>query len=437
MSNRRQHFDVVIAGGGVIGCSIAYALSRSRALSVAVVDKKKPGNATRASAGGLWPVAEAVGTGCEVIIFRAYCERMAKDPGASSIPQWPHKAPDFFVDLTLRSTAMYPALADELRAEHGLDIKLIRSGLKFLAFDETDRRFTEHLVESNPRLRQYMHWIDADELHREEPHVAKAALGALVFTVDDHVNPFALLECYREAAQRNGVTFLSDTEVKAVEMKGGRVEAIRTDAGMLGCDLLINAAGAWASDLTQMVLGRPIPVMPVKGQVVLTERLPPIMRSSLSATDCYIVQKDNGELFIGSTFEDKGYDTTITEAEIRGLCAGALKCIPMLENVNIKRTWAGLRPGTPDDLPILGPVRGIEGYLNACGHSRLGITTAAVTSEIIAALAHGKPPPVDITPYLLDRYDREEAWQHSMIFTGSVEPRRISCKDVGAAAAAQ
>lgn len=429
----RKHFDVVIAGGGVIGCGIAYKLSRDKGLSVAVIDQKKPGNATRASAGGLWPVGEAVGTGCEVIIFRAYCERLARDPSSDGAPAWPHKAPDFFVDLNLQSTAMYPALAEEMRLEHGLDFKLLESGLKFLAFDEYDRRFADHVVESNPRLARHMRWLDAGELHRDEPHVAKGTVGALEFTSDDHVNPFLLLKCYREGARRNGVTLFAETEVTGVTMNGGRVTAVRTPEQEIGCDLLINAAGAWASDLTRMVFGRPIPVMPVKGQVVLTEKLPPLLRSNLSTADCYIVQKDNGEVFIGATFEDRGYDTTITEPEIRGLCAGAVRCIPMLKNVNIKRTWAGLRPGTPDDLPILGPVRGVSGYLNACGHFRLGVTLAAITSEIMDALVHDRTPPVDITPYLLDRYDRKEAWEHSMVFTGSPEPRQMSCKDAGGA----
>lgn len=432
----RKHFDVVIAGGGVIGCGIAYKLSRDKNLSVALIDKKKPGNASRASAGGLWPVAEAVGTGCEVIIFRAYCERMARDPSATSLPKWPHSQPGFFIDFNLRSTAMYPQLAEELRQEHGLDFKLLASGLKFLAFDEYDRRFADHLMESHPRLRRYMRWLDADALHRDEPSVSRSTVGAVEFTSDDHVNPFLLLECYREAARRNGVTILAETEVTGVVMSGDRVTGARTPDGELGCELLINAAGSWASDITRMVFDRPIPVMPVKGQVVLTEKLPPIMRSSLSTPDCYIVQKDNGELFIGATFEDKGYDTTITEPEIRALCAGAVRCLPMLRSVNIKRTWAGLRPGTPDDLPILGPVRGVTGYLNACGHGRLGVTSAAITSEIIDALVHDRPSPVDITPYLLDRYDRKEAWEHSMIFTGSSEPRPMSCKDVAATAAA-
>jgi len=427
----QKHFDVVIAGGGVIGYAIAYKLSRDKNLSVAVIDKKKPGNASRASAGGLWPVAEAVGTGCEVIIFRAYCDRMAKDPNSTGTPEWPHRAPDFFIDFNLQSTAMYPALAEEMRQEYGLDFKLMKSGLKFLAFDDYDRRFADHLIESNPRLRSYMRWLDADELHREEPHVAKTTVGALEFTSDDHVNPFLLLECYREASRRNGVSVLAETEITGVLMKANRVTGVKTSAGEIGCELLINAAGAWASDITRMVFGRAIPVLPVKGQVVLTEKLPPILHANLSTADCYMLQKDNGEVFIGATFEDKGYDTTITEPEIRGLCAGAIRCIPMLKNVNIKRTWAGLRPGTPDDLPILGPVAGISGYLNACGHFRLGVTMAAITSEVMDALVHDKPPLVDITPYLLERYDRKEAWEHSMVFTGSPEPRRMSCKELG------
>ncbi len=147
-----------------------------------------------------------------------------------------------------------------------------------------------------------------------------------------------------------------------------------------------------------------IPVTPIKGQIVLSQRLPKVLRSCLSTGDCYIAQKDHGEILIGSTTEDKGFDTSTTFSEIRQLCAGATKAIPALAKVNLKRTWAGLRPGSPDEIPILGPVPDLTGYLNACGHFRTGILTSAITGELLRSVLLGRETPVPLEPFLLSRF---------------------------------
>jgi len=146
-------------------------------------------------------------------------------------------------------------------------------------------------------------------------------------------------------------------------------------------------------------------VNPVKGQILLTERMPKILRGCLTTSDCYVAQKDNGEILIGSTTEDKGFDVTTTYPEINGLVQGAIRCIPELEHINLKRCWAGLRPGSPDELPILGPMKGIQGYLNACGHFRTGILTSAITGVLLDKLVNDEALPLDITPFLADRFD--------------------------------
>jgi hydrogen cyanide synthase HcnC len=148
-----------------------------------------------------------------------------------------------------------------------------------------------------------------------------------------------------------------------------------------------------------------IPVKPVKGQILLTERMPKILNGCLTTSDCYVAQKDNGEILIGSTTEDKGFDVTTTYPEIEGLVQGAMRCIPQLVDINLKRTWAGLRPGSPDELPILGPMRGVDGYLNACGHFRTGILTSAITGVLLDKLVNDEPLPLDITPFLADRFE--------------------------------
>ena len=132
--------------------------------------------------------------------------------------------------------------------------------------------------------------------------------------------------------------------------------------------------------------------------------MPKLLRGCITTSDCYIAQKDNGEILIGSTTEDKGFDVSNTYPEIAGLVKGAIRCLPEMKNINIKRCWAGLRPGSPDELPILGPMQGVDGYLNACGHFRTGILTSAITGVMLDALVRGETPPLDVSPFLADRF---------------------------------
>ena len=402
--SQMKTFDVVIAGGGVIGTAIAYFLTRSTDLSVAVIDSKKPGNASRASAGGLWPIGESVGLGCGVIFFKTQSKNVVES--ADVPPPRPHLLPKFFFDFSLKSNEMFPDLWSELRENHGLDFKLEKTGLKYIIYDEYDWDYARQIADSIPHLSDQLRWYDQQQLHEDEPFVSEEAISALEFTRDDQVNPYLLVEAYREGARREGAVLFLNTEITGVNMSGSKVISVETTEGPIGCGLLINAAGAWASDINKMVTGYDIPVVPIKGQVVLSEKMPKILRSCLSTNDCYIAQKDNGEIYIGSTTEDLGYDTSCSCEELQDLSEGGIRCLPSLRQTSIKRTWAGLRPGTPDEIPILGPINGIDAYLNACGHFRTGILTSPLTAEIIYSLVIGKEPPVDLTPFLLSRFDK-------------------------------
>lgn len=403
----KQSSDVVIVGGGVVGTAIAYFLSQRSERKVTLIDLKKPGNASWASAGGLWPIGESVGLGCGVIFFKTLSKRNQESGAAPVKVIRPHQLPDFFFDFCLKSNAMFPALWKELRETTGADFKLERTGLKFVMYDQDDQAYAQQIFDSIPHLADQMRWLSRAELQEDEPYVTDRAVGALQFLNDDQVNPYLLVEAYRSGARANGVRFVDGEEVLGVEVQAGRVTAVKTKHATVGCDLMINAAGAWADQVANMV-GLSIPVYPVRGQIVLSERLPKsVLNSCLSTSDCYIAQKDNGEVLIGSTTEEMGFDTSCGLEQLRGLCEGAARALPVLKNVNIKRTWAGLRPGTPDEVPVLGPVRGLEGYLNACGHFRTGILTSAITAEIIRALVYDEALPVPLEPFLLERFAKK------------------------------
>ncbi len=396
--------DIVIAGGGVIGMAVAYFLSRDSDASVTVIDQRRPGTASWASTGGLWPIGESVGLGCGVIFFKTLSKRRRENPDEEIVLDRPHQLPDYFLDFSLKSNAMFPALWEELRQDGGVDFKLEKTGLKFLLFDEDDRNYAKQIAASIPHLSAQLVWHSAEDLRHSEPNASPEAIGALEFLRDDQVNPFLLTEAYREGARRHGARIVDGTAVTGVGMRGGRVVSVKTSGGDdFSCDLLINAGGAWAGELGRMV-GLDIPVVPVKGQVVLSERLPKVLKGCLSTSDCYMAQKDNGEVLIGSTTEHVGFNVEGSLEEIRGLCTGAVKAIPILRHLHIKRTWAGLRPGTPDEIPILGPARGVEGYLNACGHFRTGIVASAITGDILSKLVLGRELPIDLGPFLLERF---------------------------------
>jgi hydrogen cyanide synthase HcnC len=393
--------DVVVVGGGVIGCAIAY-YSAKRGLRVTLVDQPKRGRATSASAGGLWPVGESMGLGCGVIFSRAQAA-VGTLPGAVSHPG---QLPTCFFDFAIRSNAMFPALSEELRAGSGIDIEWERTTLLFIMYDEGDLAFARSLRELCPGGRDLMGWLTPEELAEAEPAVTREARGALVFHGDDQVNPYRLADAFRSAARKLGASVLSHTEVTGVRVQSGRVTAAELTSGLLPCDLVVNAAGAWAPQIGRMV-GSEIPVRPVRGQILGTESLPKLLSACISTNDCYLMQKGHGEVIIGSTTEEVGFEVGVTPSAMKSLSAGGIRAVPSLEHVRVKRAWSGLRPGTPDELPILGPIEGVEGYLNACGHFRTGILNAPLTGLLIAELACGERPSFPIEPFLLRRFVAE------------------------------
>lgn len=395
--------DVVVIGGGVIGCAAAYYIAR-RGLKVTLIDRPKRGKATSASAGGLWPLGESVGLGCGVIFYKAMA-------GKGTLPQGVHgpgQLPQSFLDFALKSNTLFPGLSEELRESSGIDFEFERTSLLFLMYDEGDVAFAKPLWEQCPCGRNLTEWVSPDELAAAEPAVTREVRGALRFHGDDQVNPYRLADAFRLGARNLGATVLTHTEVTGIRVDAGRVAGVETATGQVGCDVVVNAAGAWAAEVGRMA-GVEIPVRPVRGQIIGTETLPKVLSACLSTTDCYLAQKGHGEIIIGSTTEEVGFDVGITAEALKTLSAGAVRAVPFLKEVQVKRVWSGLRPGSPDELPILGPVEGLRGYLNACGHFRTGILTSPLTGQTVAELVAGEEPSFPMEPFLLSRFRSMDA----------------------------
>jgi hydrogen cyanide synthase HcnC len=390
--------DVVVVGGGVIGTAVAYYTAR-QGLGVTLVDRPKRGRATSASAGGLWSLGESVGLGCGVIFHKARLAKGTAHEGTHAPPQMPKS----FLNFAMASNAMFPKLADDLRDSTGMDIEYDRNSLLFLMYDDGDEAFARQLWKDCPCGKSLSEWVTPEEITKVEPALTRDIRGALRFNGDDQVNPYRLADAFREACRALGGTILTHTEVTGLRVEGRRVTAVETSAGTVPCATVVNAAGAWAAEIGRMA-GIEIPVYPVRGQIVGTETLPRVLHASISTTDCYLAQKQHGEIIIGSTTEEVGFDTGVTASAIRTLSAGAIRAVPMLDRVGVKRVWSGLRPGSPDELPILGAVDAHEGYLNACGHFRTGILNAPLTGLVLSELAAEKILSFPIEPFLLSRF---------------------------------
>lgn len=394
----RTHPRLVVVGGGVIGCAVAYYATRL-GLDVSLVDTPKRGRATSASAGGLWPIGESVGLGCGVIFAKAVLAAGATGTNGHA----PARLPVAFLDFALASNAMHPRLAADLRVDARMDVEFERTSLLFLMYDEGDEAFARGLWDDYPRQRHLFEWLTPRQVAHAEPALTPRLRGALRFHGDDQINPYRFADALRAGARRRGATIVPHTEVTGVVRDGSRVVGVETRHRILDCDVMVNAAGAWAAQVAAMA-GVHVPVSPVRGQIVCTETLPKLLNACVSTTDCYLAQKKHGEIIIGSTTEDVGFDVRTTAKAARTLSEGAIRAVPELADATVKRVWAGLRPGSPDELPILGPAVGVEGYLNACGHFRTGILNAPLTGLLIAELAAGRAPSHPVDPFLLSRF---------------------------------
>jgi hydrogen cyanide synthase HcnC len=411
----RTH-EVVIVGGGVFGCAVAYELAR-RSLDVLLIDKSLPGRATSASAGGLWPVGEAVGLGCGVIFHAA----QAGNGNGKTASVGPQALPEVFRDFLVAGNDRFPALSEELRELGGVDIEYaVGPGLLFAFYDEYQRAIVEQVETGLPPQMDLVH-LSPRELRELEPNLSRDCLGGALLEGEHQVNPMQLAEAYKRAAIRLGAEFRPDCSVQALRRQGDRVVGVETDGGFVPAGTVVNAAGSWAARLAQSI-GLTIPVFPVRGQIVLTEALPKIMRVCLSTSKCYLAQKQHGEVLIGSTTEHAGFDVSVTHEAIERLCRGAVQAIPLLRHVRVKRVWAGLRPGTPDELPILGPMGSLQGYLNATGGFRTGIVASPIVGQVVAQSICGEDLFYPLGPFLADRFCTYEALQ-SMFVDSCVEAR--------------
>ena len=270
-----QVADVVVAGGGVVGCAVAWELAR-RDVDVLLIDRQMPGRATSASAGGLWPVGEAVGLGCGVIYQAA---RTGSDSGDAV----PASLPEVFRDFLVESNRRFPALAEELKDLTGVDIELDSGpGLLFLMQTARQQSVVDNIVRGLPDG-FVLEVLSREEVTELEPAVSTDIVGGALLPGEDQLNPMMLTEAYKRAALASGARLQHDRLVDEILREDDRVVGVRLGEETISCGHVVNAAGAWAGQLAATA-GISLPVEPVRGQVVLTQALPPVLTSCLSTS---------------------------------------------------------------------------------------------------------------------------------------------------------
>ncbi|HEU0054176.1 MAG TPA: glycine oxidase ThiO, partial [Longimicrobium sp.] len=364
--------DVVVIGAGVVGCAVARVAARA-GMRVTVIERGAPGaEASHAAAGMLSPLAEA-------------------------------SAPGPFLELLLAARERYPAVSAELRDEAGVDVGYSDAGTLYLSLREEDDAELEERFAWQAPLGLGVERLTAGEARALEPRVSPAARMALRFPGDHQVDNRVLSAALWTAAARAGARFLLGDEVAALRREGGRVTGVELASGeRLAAGRVVVAGGAWAGALGG--LPRALPVVPVHGQLLALRGDPGFFRHVVDSPRCYLVPRADGRVIAGATVERTGYAKTVTPWGLRRLLDGAVEIAPELERVAFAEAWAGLRPGTPDGLPIIGRDPEVEGLIYATGHYRNGILLAPLTGDVVGALLRDHAPDVDLAPYAIDRF---------------------------------
>ena len=351
--------DAIVVGGGLIGLTAAAALAE-RGLLVTLVAERRPGEASPASAGMLAPSVER-----------------ATGP-----------AHDFAVAARDR----YPGYVAFLADRTGLTVPLNRLGILQLALNEKGVRGLKRTALASSR------WLDAGEVGELEPALSHG-LGAMYNPDDGAVDSSLLLAALqRLVAASERITTIEDA---VIDLEPGAAScSARTRSGRrLGAPHIVIAAGAWSAEIRGARLAAP--VEPARGQLVLYRACP--LRHVVYGPRGYVVPRGDGTIG-GSTMEKSGFDASVTEAGVAKVKAAAEEICPLLASTRAPKSWAGLRPVTPDLLPILGPDPEHPPVIYACGHSRNGVLMAPLTGDVVADLVTGTPLSHDLSQFRPARF---------------------------------
>ena len=351
-----KNWDVIVIGAGIIGLSLSIEL-RKKGASVLVVERGEPGQEASHAAGGM-------------------------------LVDWPPETLPALQALATASARMYPELAHELQVESGRSVDLRDPGTIFFP---SSAHASQAALESVAKL--------PAPLCEFEP--ALGDLNRPAFYLKERcVDPRALTTAAFHAAKHRGVDFSSGDAVTALNLSDSCVSGVATRKTSFLAAKVVNCAGAWSGQIGPHAF----PTRPVKGQMLcLVSPWRTLLKHVIRSPEVYLIPRSDGRIIVGTTVEEAGFDKRTDVATIQRLHHAAVAMVPELRHAKILEDWAGLRPGTPDALPILGSTP-TPGYYVATGHFRDGILLAPITAQVMAEVIEGKSPDHDLAPFSPARF---------------------------------
>lgn len=378
-----KNADVVIAGGGVIGSAIAYYLSL-KGVDVVLLEKEGIGSGSSGACDG-------------AVLMQS------KKPG-----------------IHLKMAMESHKLLEELQAQLPVSFEFEKNGGLIVIETEEERILMEQHVKAQREAGLAVELIDGKQLRKLSPHLSPHLRGATYSSSEGKINPLALTLGFIRGAMQLGARIITGTKVVDIKTDGEQIASVQTDKGEIQTHTLVNAVGAYAPQIGKM-LDIDIPIRPKRGQILVTEPRPGLLKPCL-LTASYIAAKynsasknknggglsidqtHNGNLLLGSTRELVGYDKRNSADGLKQIASRAVRILPDLKDMMLIRAFAGLRPYTPDGLPILGKVEKIKGLIMAAGHEGDGIALSAITGKLISELIINGETDVSLDNFSLNRF---------------------------------
>ena len=355
--------QVVIVGGGVIGLLTAFNLA-SAGQQVVLLERSNVGQESSWAGGG--------------IVSPLYPWRYS--PAVTALAHW--------------SQDFYPQLAEHLYTATGIDPEVHTTGLYWLDLDDEAEALAWARREQRP-----LSAVDISAAHDAVPVLGSGFARAIYMADVANVRNPRLIKSLKAALSLlPAVTIHEHCEVSGFIREGERVLGVQTSLGEIRSDQVVLAAGAWSGELLQS-LGLALPVEPVKGQMILYKCASDFLSCMVLAKGRYAIPRRDGHILVGSTLEHEGFDKTPTSSALESLKASAVELIPALAQAEVVGHWAGLRPGSPEGIPYIGPVPGQAGVWLNCGHYRNGLVLAPASCQLFADLMLGREPIIDPAPY--------------------------------------
>lgn len=361
-------YDVIVIGGGAIGAACARELAMSGRRVMILEPGGNRGQAWRAAAGMLAPQIEAD----------------ASDP---------------LLELGIAARDHYEPLAAALLDTTGIDLGLWQEGIARVAGSELEAAELKAKVLWQQRQGYGCDWLGPEEVRQRWPWLGPTT-GALWAERDGALSPTGLVGALLADARRRGTELVADRAVR-LDRSGDNVTGVTGESGRYAGDHVVIAAGAWSGLLDG--LPRRVPVEPVRGQMAALPWPREIPRTIVYNKDCYLLARAR-EAIIGSTMEYAGFQPEVTAAGLAQVLAAAMVLSPSLMRAKVRRTWAGLRPMTPDGLPLLGEDPRLRGLWYATGHGRNGILLAGITGVLLRQLLEGEKPAIDLAAFTVERF---------------------------------